>query len=114
MDVSDGLAGDLAKLCAASGVTARVDASLVPLSAGARSLIAEGRVGIESLLAGGDDYEILCAIPESSLPSFIEAARAAGIAATVIGIIERGTSPPSFVDGSGSELVMGRLSYSHF
>ena len=114
MDVSDGLAGDLAKLCAASGVSARVEASLVPLSAAARSLITEGRVGIESLLAGGDDYEILCAIPEGKLSSFIEAAGAAGVAATAIGIIERGTSPPRFVDGSGSELVMRRLSYSHF
>jgi len=37
MDVSDGLAGDLAKLCAASGVSARVEAWLVPLSAAARS-----------------------------------------------------------------------------
>ena len=114
MDVSDGLAGDLAKLCVASGVSARVDASLIPLSAAARWLMAEGRVRIEYLLAGGDDYEILCAIPESSLPTFIEAARAAGVAATVIGVIERGSLPPTFVDGAGKELVMRRLSYSHF
>ena len=64
MDVSDGLAGDLAKLCAASGVSAVIDAASIPLSAAAATLLARGVVGIEAIVSGGDDYEILCAIPE--------------------------------------------------
>src|SRR5207244_12278966 len=64
MDVSDGLAGDLAKLCAASGVSAAIDAPSIPLSPAAAALIARGAVGIEMLVSGGDDYEILCAVPE--------------------------------------------------
>ena len=75
MDVSDGLAGDLAKLCAASGVSAAIDAPGIPLSSAAADLLVRGIVGIEQLIAGGDDYEILCTIPEERLEAFTEAAR---------------------------------------
>src|ERR1700719_3692024 len=61
MDVSDGLAGDLTKLCAASGVSAVIDAPSIPLSATAAALLGRGTVGIETVVSGGDDYEILCA-----------------------------------------------------
>jgi thiamine-monophosphate kinase len=114
MDVSDGLAGDLAKLCVASGVSATVDTASVPLSAPAAGLVARGAVGIEALLSGGDDYELLCVVPGARGADLVAAGRAAGVAVTAIGMIVPGNEPPRFLDGTGRELVLKRLSYSHF
>jgi thiamine-monophosphate kinase len=114
MDVSDGLAGDLAKLCAASGVSAAIDADSIPLSAPAADLLARGIVGIDAIVAGGDDYEILCAVPENRFAAFAQAARAAEVAVTTIGTIIAGAAVPSFLDARGKEIALRRASYSHF
>ncbi len=114
MDVSDGLAGDLAKLCVASGVSAVIDAQSIPLSAAAARLLARGTIDVEAIVSGGDDYEILCAIPEDRLEVFVEGAGLAGVAVTSIGTIIAGPSAPKFLDAQGREVTLKRLSYSHF
>jgi thiamine-monophosphate kinase len=114
MDVSDGLAGDLTKLCAASGVSATIDVMSVPLSAAAAGLIAGNVVSVETLFAGGDDYEVLCTVPPAQSDALIALGRAAGLAVTAIGTIVAGHERPRFLDGQGQELVLKRLSYSHF
>jgi thiamine-monophosphate kinase len=114
MDVSDGLAGDLAKLCAASGVSAVIDAPSIPLSAPTAALRARGTVGIEAIVSGGDDYEILCTVPEASFEAFARAARSAGVAVTSIGSVIAESSVPKFLDGEGRAIPLRRLSYSHF
>jgi thiamine-monophosphate kinase len=114
MDVSDGLAGDLAKLCAASGVSAAIDAPSIPLSAAAAALLARGTVGIEAIVSGGDDYEILCTIPEGNLEAFARAAGIAGVSVTSIGTVIADTSAPKFLNAQGREIALPRLSYSHF
>jgi thiamine-monophosphate kinase len=114
MDVSDGLAGDLTKLCAASGVSADIDTPLVPLSVAAAGLLGRGVVGLEGLISGGDDYEILCTVPQAQLADFTQAAGRAGVAVTEIGAIVAGTDAPRFMDAKGSEIVLTRRSYSHF
>ena len=114
MDVSDGLAGDLAKLCRVSEVSADIRLNDVPLSAQARDLVAQGVVNVEHLVSGGDDYELLCAVSPAATERFVAAAKAAGTAATVIGAIRAGDEPPRFVDASGTPLALKRLSWSHF
>jgi thiamine-monophosphate kinase len=114
IDVSDGLAGDLAKLCAASGVSAAIDVASIPLSAAAAAVLARGAVGIEALVSGGDDYEILCAIPESRFDAFAEAAELAGVAVSSIGIVISGASEPKFLDAQGRNVPLAHLAYSHF
>jgi thiamine-monophosphate kinase len=66
IDVSDGLGGDLEKLCAASGCGAEVDANSLPVS---ESLLgAVGReLAREYALTGGEDYELLFTVPLARL-----------------------------------------------
>lgn len=55
IDVSDGLLQDLGHICKASGVGADLDASTIPVDAGA---------SLDHALHGGDDYELLFTAPE--------------------------------------------------
>jgi thiamine-monophosphate kinase len=114
MDVSDGLAGDLVKLCGVSGVSAVIDLPSVPLSEAARDLVSRGIVGRETLIASGDDYEILCTLPQDRVAAFVQSARDAGIAVSSVGTVISGSAAPTFVDEKGAEIALQRLSYSHF
>ena len=114
MDVSDGLAGDLAKLCAASGASAVIDLPSIPVSPAATAVLAASAAGIEILISGGDDYEMLCAIPSDAFEEFMREARTAGVAASPIGTIVAGGAAPKFLGAKGEELTLTRTSYSHF
>jgi thiamine-monophosphate kinase len=114
MDVSDGLAGDLAKLCGVSGVSAVIDLESIPLAAAAKDLLSRRIVGIETLIAGGDDYEVLCTVPEDRVDAFAQAARLAGVQVSSIGSVVAGASTPKFIDKQGREVALERPSYSHF
>ena len=114
MDVSDGLAGDLAKLCAASRVSAVIDATSVPLSEAARGLMKQGKTSVEAAVGGGDDYEILCTIPQDRFEAFVHAAEDVGVPVTSIGAIVAGNAAPKWLDAEGKEIALPQLSYSHF
>ncbi len=114
MDVSDGLAGDLAKLCRASGVSAIIDAAAVPFSEAARGLMEQGQASFVSAVSGGDDYEILCTIAEHRWDDFARAARGVGVAVTPIGEVIAGKAAPRWLDTKGEDVALPRLSYSHF
>jgi thiamine-monophosphate kinase len=112
MDVSDGLAGDLAKLCRASSVAAEIDVARVPLSDAARAAVAIEPALIETVLSGGDDYEIVATMAPEKLAAFRAAAAALGVAATEIGRTEAGEGA-RFMRGAKA-LAFARPSYSHF
>jgi thiamine-monophosphate kinase len=114
MDVSDGLAGDLTKLCAASAVSALIDAPSIPKSPMAAALLRRGAISIETLVAGGDDYEILCTVDEARYEAFAAQARGAKVELTSIGTVLAGTRIPQFLDEEGGAIPLKRLSYSHF
>jgi thiamine-monophosphate kinase len=113
IDVSDGLAGDVAKLAAVSGVAAKIDARQVPLSSAAKTALAAEPKLVEQILGGGDDYEIAATVPENRLEALTEAARAAGIGLTTIGRIEAGDGV-TITGFDGKPLALAQLSFSHF
>ena len=114
LDISDGLAGDLSKLCRASGVSTQIDVARVPLSDAAQTFFGAEPALLERALTGGDDYEILAAVPIGRAESFRAGARGAGIPVTEIGRLAAGDKPPQFIGPDRRPLAFERLSYSHF
>jgi len=117
MDVSDGLVGDLGKLCRASGVGAEVDVARVPLSKAALAVLVADPKATETMLTGGDDFEVLATVPTRKLKSFLAAARRAGVPATDIGRITAGAGAQSglrFLGPDSRPLRFARTSFSHF
>jgi len=114
LDISDGLAGDLAKLCRASGVSTQIEIARVPLSDAGDALIKAEPSLLERALTGGDDYEILAAVPAGKVESFRAGARIAGVAVTEIGRLESGDAAPQFIGLDRRPLAFERPSYSHF
>ncbi len=112
IDVSDGLAGDLAKLCRASSVAAEIDVARVPLSEAAVAALAADPALLETVLTGGDDYEIVLTLAPEKLASFRGAAERAGVAVTEIGRVTAGQGARFVRDGE--TLKFARPSFSHF
>ncbi|MBZ4413019.1 thiamine-phosphate kinase [Myxococcus sp. MISCRS1] len=85
LDVSDGLAQDLGHLCTASGVRAVVELAKLPMSAAVRR-----ELGPEGALAGGEDYELLMAVPSARGRAFERACARGGHPVTRVGALSEG------------------------
>lgn len=112
MDISDGLIGDCAKMLRVSGMGGVIRTRDVPLSNAARAVIAHAPHALEWALTGGDDYEVLAAVPEEKVASLQRIGAHIGIAVTVIG--SAGGDNFTALDADGYPLTLKRLSYSHF
>jgi thiamine-monophosphate kinase len=67
MDLSDGLADALEQVATASGVGVRIDAAALPIDSCAREWwTARGADPARAAVAGGDDYELLLAVPRKA------------------------------------------------
>ncbi len=105
IDISDGLAGDLAKLANASGCGARVDITQLPLSE--PLLAAAERPAAEHFaLTGGDDYELCFSVPAALAPAL------AGLPCTAIGRLVEGRGVT--VCRGGSVIEFSHSGFDHF
>jgi thiamine-monophosphate kinase len=112
MDISDGLVGDMEKLCSASNVGAEITVEDVPLSDSAQSVISENPQLLETALTGGDDYEILFTVSQDKLSDFQKVAAKTNLSITQIGRISSG-SQVVVLDGEGNSLSFQQPSYIH-
>ncbi|MBX9925094.1 MAG: thiamine-phosphate kinase [Hyphomicrobiaceae bacterium] len=113
MDISDGLAKDLSRMVQASGVSATVDASRLPLSAGVAAALARDPSVMRDVLSGGDDYQVLCAVEPERGGAFERAATKVGVQVTRIGQTAAG-SGVSIRDANGQPIELARRGWDHF
>ena len=111
MDLSDGLAGDLPKLAAASGVGAQVDVDRLPLSRALKSAASAERAR-DLALGAGDDYELLMAVPPGRFDALAAAAGELNLTLTPIGELRRGNGVQWTL--KGTQYVPVVEGYSHF
>jgi thiamine-monophosphate kinase len=91
IDLSDGLGADAWQLAAASDVWLRVELDRLPVQQGVRE--AASAAGLDPLdlsTAGGEDYELLAAIPPDRVSDAVSAVGRAGTSLTPIGEVSQG------------------------
>ena len=102
IDLSDGLGGDAVHLANASGVAARIELSALPLAEGVAAVAdAAGLDPFELATEGGEDYELLAALPAEPLDGARDALEAIGVRLTPIGQIAPGDGV-QLIDADGA------------
>lgn len=105
IDVSDGLLADLGHILTASGVTATLRFDHLPAAGLER----------DSLLAGGDDYELVFCAPPTHRAAIDDLALELALPLTRIGTVEVGTVGEMQVfDGDGQSIPLTAKGYDHF
>lgn len=114
MDLSDGLSGDLLSLCTESEVSAWVDSSAIPVDPSAARLEKEGGDnGFSLALHGGEDYQMLLAVPPGNFEALRKVAMVWDVPVTVVG--EFGPGPPAVSVKFGEALRrLKPQSHDHF
>ena len=119
IDLSDGLAGDVGHILAASGVGASIDADAASrlIAASVLPASSEGVFDLDfrhrTVLTGGDDYELAFTAPADARQAVLAAARASATPVTRIGRITAGQGL-TVTDAHGQALADTFASFDHF
>lgn len=113
LDVSDGLVQDAGKLAKGAGAALAIRFDAIPLSQGGRSVAAVKPQYRGTILAGGDDYEVLFSVPAARLAEFGAFAAKLPVPVTEIGVLAPG-SGVLILDADGAVMPLRRGGYDHF
>ena len=114
MDISDGLVGDLEKLCKASGKGAKINLSSIPVLPSLQQAVSKDFDLLTRLVTGGDDYQVLMTVPPSKAEALKQAAKKNKVMLTEIGIITDSAAGFNYYDGGGNSVIFDKKSYNHF
>jgi thiamine-monophosphate kinase len=115
IDVSDGVATDVKRLCTASGVGARIDLAQLPCSSPLKELApTRGLDPLNVALTGGEDYELLFTVPEEKLKALEHEARSSGPRITRIGTTTDATEGVVIVEPDGRVRPLSEEGFNHF
>lgn len=114
MDVSDGLLQDAGHLARENGLAVTLEAATVPRSEAA---MACGLDWLDICLTGGDDYEILFAVPPACEAELQRAGALntphGRVPVTRIGRFQAGDVGVRVLDGAGQPLSFAKGGWSH-
>jgi thiamine-monophosphate kinase len=114
MDLSDGLSSDLLQICQESNLGAVVELGMLPVDARAAALErARGGDALSLGLHGGEDYQLLLAVPTAEVEELSELARVWGIGVTAIGEFVEG-EPEVRVRDTAGERPLEPGGHDHF
>jgi thiamine-monophosphate kinase len=114
MDISDGFAGDLTKMIQGAGLGATVELAQVPLSPAVLAAVALDPALFETALTGGDDYEVLMAVPPENASATESDFAALSLRLTRIGVAGLKGAAVRFLKADRSEQHFAKMSFRHF
>jgi thiamine-monophosphate kinase len=116
IDVSDGLAGDLAHIAKQSGVGAEIEEDSVPIDPQTRWVADHlNRSALDFALAGGEDFELLFTVAADTAPKVSEVtAKKGGLDVTVIGRVRPSEMGVVLVNSDGRERPLVEEGFQHF
>jgi thiamine-monophosphate kinase len=115
MDCSDGLALDASRIAEASKVAITIDADAVPIDTGVVAIANAADVDppLDSMLlalTGGEDYELILALPRRSVPALRDAV---DVPITEVGRVDAGPAGSLRVVRNGEEIALPSLGWEH-
>jgi len=114
IDVSDGLAQDLMRVCEESGVSAIVDFDSVPVAHEAGLISQEPGAAFEFAFRGGEDFELLLAASGDDEVELFEIAASCGVRLSRIGEIVPAGRDPLLLSRGGEVKPLSIRGFDHF